>query len=114
LIQARAQKASQIQLIHLEETMWCDNEQYIQVETDKTICKTSGKTEAKIGDRINCTVEVERIGSRGWGMMIAEVGLPPGADVERSSIQEAIFKSGLTKIPIDAAPVSRTYCESAG
>jgi hypothetical protein len=52
------------------------------------------KTEAKIGDLITCTIEAERIGSRGWGMMIAEVGLPPGSDVDRSKLDEAIRQSG--------------------
>jgi hypothetical protein len=36
------------------------------------------KTETRAGDQIRCSVDAERIGSRGWGMMIAEIGLPPG------------------------------------
>jgi hypothetical protein len=62
------------------------------------------KTGAVIGDRINCTVEAERIGSRGWGMMIAEVGLPPGADVDRSSLDEAMHNSGWAVSRYDVLP----------
>ncbi len=36
------------------------------------------KTEARAGEEVRCSIEAERIGSRGWGMMIAEIGLPPG------------------------------------
>ena len=38
-----------------------------------------------VGDLIQCTVHAERVGFRGYGMMLAEVGLPPGADVDRAS-----------------------------
>jgi hypothetical protein len=62
------------------------------------------KREASAGDRINCSVEAERIGSRGWGMMIAEVGLPPGADVDRSTLEEAINKSGWSLSRYDILP----------
>src|SRR5207248_10255213 len=33
------------------------------------------KTESKVTDQINCPVEAERIGFRGYGMMLAEIGL---------------------------------------
>jgi hypothetical protein len=35
---------------------------------------------------VHCNVNVERIGFRGYGMMLAEVGLPPGSEVDRSSL----------------------------
>ena len=43
----------------------------------------------KPGDRIHCSVEVERIGFQGYGMMLAEIGLPPGAEVDRASLEES-------------------------
>ena len=46
-------------------------------------------TEAKLGDHVHCSVEAERIGFRGYGMMLAEVGLPPGAEVDRASLDKA-------------------------
>jgi hypothetical protein len=51
------------------------------------------KTEAKISDEISCHVEAERIGFQGYGMMLAEIGLPPGADVDRASLDLAMTQS---------------------
>ena len=39
-----------------------------------------------IGDSILCTVHAERVGFHGYGMMLAEIGLLPGADVDRASL----------------------------
>jgi len=41
-------------------------------------------------EAIRCTVHAERVGFRGYGMMLAEVGLPPGADVDRGSLEAAL------------------------
>src|SRR5439155_2421866 len=41
-------------------------------------------TETKIGEPVRCTVEAERVGFSGYGMLLAEIGLPPGADVDRA------------------------------
>ena len=40
--------------------------------------------------RITCKVKAERIGFRGYGMLLAEIGLPPGADVDRASLRKAV------------------------
>jgi hypothetical protein len=59
------------------------------------------KTGAKIGEEITCTVEAERVGFRGYGMMLAEIGLPPGADVDRASLERAIqAASGLDQYDV--------------
>jgi A-macroglobulin TED domain/Alpha-2-macroglobulin family/Carboxypeptidase regulatory-like domain/MG2 domain/A-macroglobulin receptor binding domain/Macroglobulin domain MG3/Alpha-2-macroglobulin bait region domain len=47
------------------------------------------KQSAKIAEEISCTVEAERIGFRGYGMLLAEIGLPPGAEVDRASLEKA-------------------------
>jgi uncharacterized protein YfaS (alpha-2-macroglobulin family) len=54
------------------------------------------KTDGKINDEITCNVETERAGGRGWGMILAEIGVPPGADVDRSSLETAVKNSGWT------------------
>ena len=54
------------------------------------------KTEAKINDEITCRVEAARIGFRGYGMLLAEIGIPPGAEVDRGSLQAAV-KEGPVK-----------------
>jgi hypothetical protein len=48
------------------------------------------KTNAKVTDEINCHVEAARVGHQGYGMMLAEIGLPPGADVDRASLESAM------------------------
>jgi hypothetical protein len=51
------------------------------------------KTEAGINEDITCNVETERVGTGGHGMLLAEIGLPPGADVDRSSLEAAMKSS---------------------
>lgn len=45
---------------------------------------------AAIMQDITCSVETERVGFRGYGMLLAEIGTPPGANVSRESLQEAM------------------------
>jgi len=47
-------------------------------------------TEAAPDDPIECRVRAERLGYRGYGMMLGEIGLPPGADVDRQSLEHAV------------------------
>lgn len=48
------------------------------------------KQSAEIMQEISCGVEAERIGFKGYGMLLAEIGIPPGADVSRESLQAAL------------------------
>jgi len=52
------------------------------------------KQSAKVGEIVQCSVDTERIGFRGYGMLLAEIGLPPGAEVDRSSLERAVEASG--------------------
>src|SRR6185503_5466767 len=56
--------------------------------------------EAKIGDEITCTVHAERVGLRGYGMLLAEIGLPPGADVDRAALDRAVKETGVAQYDI--------------
>ncbi len=47
------------------------------------------KLTAQTAEEITCNVEAERVGFRGYGMLLAEIGLPPGADVDRASLEKA-------------------------
>jgi uncharacterized protein YfaS (alpha-2-macroglobulin family) len=49
-----------------------------------------------VGERVHCSVEAERIGFHGYGMMLAEVGLPPGAEVDRASLEQAEAAPGVS------------------
>jgi hypothetical protein len=62
------------------------------------------RTEANISDRITCHVEAERIGFSGYGMMLAEIGLPPGADVDRASLDAAMKGSDWSISQYDVLP----------
>jgi A-macroglobulin TED domain/Alpha-2-macroglobulin family/Carboxypeptidase regulatory-like domain/A-macroglobulin receptor binding domain len=62
------------------------------------------KTEAKAGDTIRCAVDAERIGFRGYGMLLAEIGLPPGVDVDRASLDDAVHASGWEFSHYDVLP----------
>ncbi len=62
------------------------------------------KTDAKVSDEISCHVEVERIGFGGYGMMLAEIGLPPGADVDRASLETAMKGSDWSISQYDVLP----------
>jgi uncharacterized protein YfaS (alpha-2-macroglobulin family) len=48
------------------------------------------KSDVPVMTEITCSVETGRISSRGYGMLLAEIGLPPGADVSRESLERAV------------------------
>lgn len=48
------------------------------------------KASSAIMEDVTCTVAAERTGFRGYGMLLAEIGTPPGADVSRESLDKAI------------------------
>jgi hypothetical protein len=48
-----------------------------------------------LNEPVKCHVEAERIGFQGYGMMLAEVGLPPGAEVDRESMERAKDSEGV-------------------
>jgi hypothetical protein len=51
------------------------------------------KTQGRPGETFKAVVHAERIGFRGYGMMLAEIGLPPGIDIDRESLEEALRAS---------------------
>jgi hypothetical protein len=59
---------------------------------------------ARVGDAIHCTVKAERIGFQGYGMLLAEIGLPPGVDVDRASLEAAMENSGYGVMHYDILP----------
>lgn len=66
------------------------------------------KPQAQIGEEVTCNVAAERIGHQGdgqmFGMMLAEIGLPPGADVDRASLEAAAKASGWALNHFDILP----------
>lgn len=46
-------------------------------------------TPLRRGDTATCDIEIARVGYRGSGMLVAEIGLPPGAEVDEAALHEA-------------------------
>ncbi len=75
-------------LVHVSSSYWIPWE-HTQPRTsaDLRLSVKFDNLAAAIGDTIHCAVKAERVGFRGYGMMLAEVGLPPGVEVDRSSLE---------------------------
>ncbi|RPI19451.1 MAG: hypothetical protein EHM61_28305, partial [Acidobacteria bacterium] len=56
------------------------------------------------GESIECKVKVDRIGFSGYGMLLAEVGLPPGVDVDRASLEAARDVAGWALASYEVLP----------
>ncbi|MBX3243758.1 MAG: carboxypeptidase regulatory-like domain-containing protein [Acidobacteria bacterium] len=55
---------------------------------------TCDGTSVAIMQEVTCSVRAERVGFRGYGMLLAEIGTPPGAGVSRESLEEALKNNG--------------------
>ena len=62
------------------------------------------RLEARAGEPIRCAVKAERVGFRGYGMMLAEIGLPPGAEVDRASLESILENASLGVNRYDVLP----------
>jgi hypothetical protein len=62
------------------------------------------KLSAGINQEVTCSVSAERVGHLGYGMMLAEIGLPPGADVDRASLERAMSEGGWSVSRYDIHP----------
>jgi hypothetical protein len=58
----------------------------------------------EVGGKVTCNILAERIGSAGHGMMIAEIGVPPGVDIDREGLQRQISESGWDLSAFDVLP----------
>ena len=61
-------------------------------------------SEVKIGEEVVCHVEAARVAGYGRGMMLAEIGLPPGAEVDRASLESAVRDNGYSVNQYDVLP----------
>ncbi|MBV8860038.1 MAG: carboxypeptidase regulatory-like domain-containing protein [Acidobacteria bacterium] len=61
-------------------------------------------TDAGVSEEVTCSVSAERVGHMGYGMLLAEVGLPPGADVDRASLERAAAESDWSLDSYDVLP----------
>ena len=60
------------------------------------------RTEARAGEQITCRVDAARAVNVGFGMLLAEVGLPPGAEVDRDSLEAVLHdrRSGVYRYDV--------------
>ena len=68
------------------------------------LSSTFNKTETEVNEEIVCRVKAARRGGNGYGMMLAEIGLPPGAEVDRASIESAMKTAGWGLSQYDILP----------
>jgi hypothetical protein len=72
---------------------WKDSESTNRTVNQSRALKLDYKCDrmnAAIMQDIICSVATERVGFTGYGMLLAEIGTPPGANVSRESLQEAM------------------------
>lgn len=92
-IKNAANSAVMSQIVSTHYIDWRDSEVAGQNENASRLLRLDykcDKTDAKIMEEISCAVEAERVGFKGYGMLLAEIGLPPGADVSRESLEKAL------------------------
>jgi hypothetical protein len=51
------------------------------------------RTSTVVDESIHCRVNARRLGHRGYGMLLAEIGLPPGARVDRAGLERQLGDS---------------------
>lgn len=56
---------------------------------------TFDATQVDRGQPVACRVRAERRGFRGYGMIVAEIGLPPGAEADRGSLERTKAAEGV-------------------
>jgi hypothetical protein len=83
---------------------WSDRAAHNQIAAQGNIRLSVGfdKMQASINEEITCRVEA--VGRNYGGMLLAEVGLPPGADVDRATLEEAVKNSGWSLSRYDVLP----------
>jgi hypothetical protein len=99
--------SSSVQLVSSYYSAWQTTDTEIIRRNNSSALRFSvayDKAETKIGDEITCNVEAERMGFRGYGMLLAEIGLPPGADVDRATLDKAMIETGYAFSHYDMLP----------
>ena len=64
---------------------------------------------AKVTAPVECDVAISRPSFRGYGMMIAEIGLPPGAEADRGVLEDLIANSKNGVDSYEVAPDRVTF-----
>jgi hypothetical protein len=51
----------------------------------------------QVGSETECHVKAKRFGANRWGMLLAQIGLPPGAEVDRASLKFLISNGQVSR-----------------
>ena len=68
-----------------------------------------GTLAAAVNQPVACDVAISRPSFRGYGMMIAEIGLPPGADVDRGVLEDIVSDATSGVDSYEVAPDHVTF-----
>jgi hypothetical protein len=78
-------------MVLLSTTYWVPWEHArIPVHPELSLDVRFDKTEPRVGESIKCSVKVRRADGGVRGMMIASIGLPPGAEADRASLEATL------------------------
>jgi hypothetical protein len=74
-------------------------------------CATEGSV---VGKAISCQVTERRFGSAGYGMLLAEIGLPPGAEVDREQLEQLQSDGSISRYEVQPDHITfYTWASSA-
>jgi hypothetical protein len=81
------------QIVKSHYVAWPDSVSTSRNETASRAVQVSydcDKKSVAIMETVTCSVSAERVGFKGYGMLLAEIGIPPGAQVSRESLENAL------------------------
>lgn len=104
LRRVRGSAVASIQLVANYYVPWSTPRSQSKTPGSVFLSATFDKLVAKINEEIVCSVRAARVGPFVNGMMLAEIGLPPGADVDRASLESAMKNSGWAMSRYDVLP----------
>ena len=97
-----AASASQLQISAVYWAPWTKNEP--PATSPLRLSVSFEKADGPAGIPVTGRVHAERVGFQSFGMMLAEIGLPPGADVDRQSLDRALGATGYALSHYDVLP----------
>ena len=91
------QNPAMAQIVSTYYTDWRQDENAENKYFDLTV--NFDKTTAKIGEEIICRIRLQRKEARN-GMILAEIGIPPGADVDRALLETAVADGNISRYDV--------------
>ena len=67
------------------------------------------RLDGAVNDAVTCRVKVSRPAFRGYGMLIARIGLPPGSEVDRGTLAAVVADPKASVDDFEVAPDAVTF-----